>query len=50
MALMVEMVPHLNKGESSLFDTLNDDRADTSWSHKVELGQLLRNIMTIKSG
>ena len=35
---MVEMLAHLNKGESGLFDTLNDDRADTSRSHKVELG------------
>ena len=44
---MVEMLTHLNKGESGLFDALNNDWADTSRSHKVELGQLLGNMMTI---
>ena len=38
---------NLNKGESGLFDALNNDWADTSRSHKVELGQLLGNMMTI---
>ena len=45
--LMVAMLTHLNKGKSGLFDALNDDWADTSRSHKVELGQLLWNLMTI---
>ena len=44
---MVEMLTHLNKGESGLFDALNNDWADTSRSHKVELGQLLWNMMTV---
>ena len=41
------MMLHLNKGESCLLDALNNDWADTSRSHKVELGQLLGNMMTI---
>ena len=47
MTSMVEMVTNLNKGESRLFDALNNDWADPSRSPKVELGQLLWNMMTI---
>ena len=39
------MLTDLNEGESCLFDTLNDDGADASGSHKVELGKLLAMLM-----
>ena len=39
------MLTDLNEGESCLFDTLNDDGADASGSHKVELGKLLSMLM-----
>ena len=41
------MSTNLNKGEAGLFDALNDDGTDSSWCHKVELGQLLSTVMVI---